>query len=762
MIVDVYDLSGALCYSRYKINCELCSYELMQRKRISDVLISPGGSGVRNQPPYIQDRYNPIIRDFIDEKGGMSYQCCSYLGDFFQSEHFDEKKITDFFRALRFSPYVNREKEADRNIILVPDNFDAVIQEKILRNCALPRKTTELLWRSVAACLGNAEQLKANGTAERKIAVVDAQQKYLDISVLNLLFEDGEPVPQRKAYKSKSASYPCHESYNGERIYQPYNSFYRHTFYGKSGEFVVWNTDNDDFIKQTFKQKEKQAFKQHIGTAENTIIIGATSPFLFIQSDKKGHSISDGAALYVARNESGRPTYYDECTGLYIIVQNNEKLEIIAKELIPPNDKCKGGKTIRGTVNEDCFITEGSDNLDFYLADEQGNDVQLKKLEYHLKNGGVTRREPVKLYPSMIPGQGIAKVLVTGTSQLKDTVELDLLKMTATAETVSTLQEKIKWPYPIELPGVVANGDSWDTVVVDVERYMRNAAYRNKDMFNKLCYVDQKAKGLDRFRRKNVFGYAPGQELPNRRFNFKRLFQYMADDYTACKRRGYADDIDAIVSMISRTYQGNFKGFQRIKKDILDEVIACSYGVINAISSHKMTACAYLLRGSELKIYFEAYVRMAERNRDSFYTTTTIRRIANGAAAIIIPDISGLNHWNRVLYELLIANGDMLKNVSTTLCCTCIDNLALMLLSHHIHNKPNLAYSVLKVCLCMLTKRKHDKSFLNDGSQTRKHLEMVLKTVKNTTSDEKQRAWAQIIMDYLEGNGTLTELMKLL
>ena len=69
MLVDVYDLSGLLCCSRYRVDETTCSFELLKRKRISDVLICPDIFKCRNQPPYIQNRYSPVIRDILDDSG---------------------------------------------------------------------------------------------------------------------------------------------------------------------------------------------------------------------------------------------------------------------------------------------------------------------------------------------------------------------------------------------------------------------------------------------------------------------------------------------------------------------------------------------------------------------------------------------------------------------------------------------------------------------------------------------------------------------
>ena len=478
MIVDVYDLNATLCCSRYKIDVEHCLFSLIKRKRISDVLIWPDVSKSRNQPPYIQERKHPIIRDLLGEDGSFSFENCSFLADFLQMESQDAKKIEAFFNALRHSSYVfDKHKQADRNVILIPDNFDANLQEKILRTCSLPRESTSLLWRSVATCLGNLSMLKQLSDLCSTINVIDYQLKYCDESVLKLIREDNLIVPQRRAYKS-GRFYPRHENYDGQDVFLPKNDFYRHTYYGTSGDCVVWDENQLQFARKQFVKKRKIR--------------------LFIECDgcrKEVHrfSASDGAAVFVARKACGKSTYYDECTGLYIVVQDLEREEIYAKELIAPNSKCPGGEKILGIVNTDCFIDKGTDNVRFRLADAYGDDVPLKVLDYTFMTGTMKTREPLKLHPSMIPGQGIARVRVTGERQLREAVELDLLEMKAPepAETVNSLKASIKHSYPVAIPAVAADAKLWQKALSDVNRYMKARKYRNPKMFSYCRYANR-------------------------------------------------------------------------------------------------------------------------------------------------------------------------------------------------------------------------------------------------------------------------------
>ncbi len=743
MIVDVYDLMSTLCCSRYKVDTVTSDYILLERKRLSDVLIWPDSSKNRNQPPYIQERKRPILRDLVGESGEFCYKHCFILSDFLQMEHQDAKKIEAYFRALRSSSYAF-DRSADRNVILIPDNFDSSLQEKILRSCALPRSTTSLLWRSVATCLGNLSLIKQLANKDEQVKIIDCQQRYRDESVLNLINEGHTLVPQRRAYK-KGPYYPCHNEYNGGDVFLPANEFYRYTYFGSFKDCVVWNPGERQFEKKNFVRARKIKLYIELGGCKTEV---------------NRFSVSDGAALYVARKVCGKSTYYDECTGLYIVVQDLEREEIYAKELIAPNAKCSGGEEITGTVNTDCFIDKGADSVRFRLVDAYGDDVPLKVLDYDFKMGAMKKREPLELHPSMIPGQGIARVRVIGESQLREEVELDLLEMTEPdpPETVNSLRSSIKHSYPVAIPAVAADAKLWHKALPDVNRYMKDRKYRKQEMFSYCGYANPQSSDVqDRLNRINVFGYAENRQLPvyAGSFDFESLFDYMAKDYSFCIKRGDTYGAYSVLSMISRTYQGGNIVFSPIKCDVLRQVEVCSWAENASINPHVMTACANLLRTQdELKRFFGAYVRKL---------SNIIRHY--GRRKTDVPLFKGSQHWDRAMCELLIANNGMLENISTDDCNHCMENLITLLPSYYYQEKPRLCFGVLKVILFLLMRRRYDKSFLKEGCKLRQNAEAALTILKqlmpkaNSSDAQRVQELSNIVLKYVQGKGTLDDLI---
>lgn len=746
-IVDVFDLTSTLSCSRYEVytNPESFFLKKVRVRRFSDVLIYPDASESRNQPPYLQERDKPIIRDLIGNDGNFCYDKCSYLADFFQQEEQDIRKIQWFFRALRCSSYVSRSSPADKYVILIPDNFDADFQEKILRACTFPRKSTFLLWRSIAACLGNQPLLKRAFVYAKEIKIVDNQQRYCDESILTLIQEGDAYIPQRKAYKQGSSTYPKHEL---RKRYVSSDKFYRHTTYcEKGGDCVVWDDRTKMFVEKNFDK---------ISTSSVRIEIDGTKEKI------KRSSLMDGAAVYIARKSMGKTTYYDECTGLYIVVQDTERAKIYAKELIPPNPKCKGGEIIEGQTNEDCFIEKGEDKVRFRLSDVNDNDVPLKVLDYDFKAGAMKEREHLKLYPSMIPGQGIARVRVDGEKQLRNPVELDLLEMEypQPRETVNSLRASIKHSYPVDIPAVAADERLWRRVENNVWRYLERRDARNKKMFDKQRYANPNTTDVEeRLNRINVFGYADGKELPvaPRRFDFERLFKYMADDYRDCERRG-DEASNEVLAMISRTYQGNNPIFASIKAGILNQVIHNAYQGVN-VNKHKMTACAYLLRGAEeLSRFFRAFKYKISNITQGYDETDLLHSLKVKGS---IPDFSGGGDWYRALLEMLITNADMLKSIDTPSCEECTRSLLKALISHHYHVKDGLARGALKVLLFLLMRRKYDKSFLNEECKIRLTAEAVLKKMGEQRYGSAGK-WSSIVLRFIQGNGALDGIVSVL
>jgi len=71
-------------------------------------------------------------------------------------------------------------------------------------------------------------------------------------------------------------------------------------------------------------------------------------------------------------------------------------------------------------------------------------------------------KQPLVLFPGMIPGQGVAQVIVDAKPLIDREVELDFSKMTEAKKddkpvTMDSLENQIKGSYPIDFPDVEAS-----------------------------------------------------------------------------------------------------------------------------------------------------------------------------------------------------------------------------------------------------------------------------------------------------------------
>ncbi len=435
MIVTIYDLAGRLRRFHFNLDDE----RLLSVEAQSGLLVSPTD---KNRVPYIQNAEKPVIRDFLDDNGVFCEKEAKkktiLLNDFFCEECVTEnqrnkaKLINRCFSAIRGG----NEKNETKNIILVPDNFSAKTQEIILRNCRLGRSSTTLLWRSVAACLGAEEEIKRLGLkAEDKVCVVDSQDGYLDWTVLTLKKDRGYLIPQRKAYRvAYRERLASHKMMNHRAVYVDKNgqesSFYNYTHYGKEGNCIILN--GGDFERKEFRKKTERRLLGHSLPVKAYLVLGDgviidRNHNQAIIHNKNKDFAAIGAARYASRLEKGLPTYFDQCEGLSIIVQDEREQLILSKTLIPKKDDCPGGKVLIGNINRDCIISKEDRNIKFYLFEGIPNrNDPLKFFEQELKEIEIFEDEEVELSPSVIPGQGIAKVIAKS-RVFKEDVGLDFV-----------------------------------------------------------------------------------------------------------------------------------------------------------------------------------------------------------------------------------------------------------------------------------------------------------------------------------------------
>lgn len=705
MIVHVYDLTGSATCSVFETSAENGKPQETSSHSINRVLIIPETH--TNRAPYLQHNEQPILQDLVNEKGEFSYRNAWHWQEYFHDleEGGNAGVISHFFEALSQESYFG---QADRNIILIPDNFSPNTQEYILRNCRLSREKTYLLWRSVATAIGYRKRLQdAKVKNGEEIAIIDIQACETQVSILTMLEHEGKLIPQRRAYKSKSNAYPYHQGEESSITYTnasgKRSDFYNSTFYGKEGDCVVWNDMHRRFEVQSFKPDDGPTliipYYCIRSVQEETCCIqigGSSSALPYHQKmlmDRDNKHMLYGAAKFGVLAHTNKILYFDQCDGLYLVVGNRREQRYRAKELIPLNKYSPGGKPVIGEMNEDCYLEANSPAASFYLLTgerEDLNSTPLKLYTHEFEVGREHAKSKLKLYPSIIPGQGIAQVRVES-DIIQGDVHLDLLKMNETKETINTLKMPLRWP--IAIPGVVAQTSIWlkRGVQLSVRDYIRREI-ADGSMFAQSQWPNRFKDGEERFERWNVFGSREGRERPkDPSFDFDNFFSELSLDYATCSDVNRKNNL---LGMISWTYCRSDELFQEVKRDCIHFI----QGHHTDLDSRRLfTACANLFyTDDELKLFFNAF-------------SDFIR------SCVISEETRGLASWTRALSELLINHPHMLSLFSDNLCSNTIKNLGKLI--KHVRYEPNKLRFSLKCILYLLTRRKYNYDFYSSNRE---------------------------------------------
>lgn len=704
MIVHVYDLTGSATCSVFETSAENGKPQETASHSINRVLIIPETH--TNRAPYLQHNEQPILQDLVNEKGEFSYRNAWHWQEYFHDleEGGNAGVISHFFEALSQESYFG---QADRNIILIPDNFSPNTQEYILRNCRLSREKTYLLWRSVATAIGYRKRLQdAKVKNGEEIAIIDIQACETQVSILTMLEHEGKLIPQRRAYKSKSDAYPYHQGEESSITYTnasgKRSDFYNSTFYGKEGDCVVWNDMHRRFEVQSFKPDDGPTLIipyyciRSVQEKTCCIQIGGSSsapPYhqkLLLDRDNK-HMLY-GAAKFGVLAHTNKILYFDHCEGLYLVVLKRKKQLLEAMELIKENLRSPGGKEIIGTINKETGIAENQKETEFYLLTGSCDDKSNIPLREYIHTFPVGEKHPyarLELHPTFNPGQGIAQVRVKSPI-LDNEVWLDLLKMTQTAKTIATLQDDVKLQWPIASPGVIAQSRLWENVKPDVERYIKTGPWpKIGELFARSYYPFIQESGLKRLERWNVFGSCENRKLPtDRYFDFPAFFQKLADDYQ--RNHTYKNNI---LGLISWTYHTDSNVFQQVKLDCLDYISNPDSNISGLDKKRVFTACANLFATeSELHSFFYAFEKQLYSNTTTIYD------------------------WLRAMYQLLINHPEMLEHISDEHCKKCMNGLGRILDSRP--NNRNIISATLKCMIYLLTRRAYSDTFLQNIRET--------------------------------------------
>jgi hypothetical protein len=835
MIYQLFDLTG-----REQYCCAIANGKkdvtITEQQPLHTLLIKPKDEG--NKSPYLQDPENPRIEDFITPEGDFDYGNSIFLSEILKDEKSSSKRKTkkedeedkkrrreivkektrllEYYFLAQIKCLKNHD-DSKQSIILVPDHYDAEKQERILHACQMPRNKTLLLWRSVAICLGAEEYFPPEVLHDgSKIAVIDGQASAcVSIAILTMKnavcnadltthTKDNQwLIPARRAYHNgEEENYPITEN---EAIGQdePVNvyeyEFWRHVWM-KEGKYPVpfnWDWKDNSFHKPKYKYTISSTLRQ-LKEVDIAIVSGdidiesIPSNIKTIIREKRDENFAIiGAGRFAVRKDNDLISYYDECEPLYFIAQNpyakDEDSRVVARELISGKQLCPGGSRHEGNVNKNDFVLrKGAHNLRFLLHVGKIDDetTQLKELIQHLPKQTI-EDQPLTLSPSMIPGQGIANVLVEAKPLLSSYIELDFGRMvdaidkkddgTEYVVTKRYLIDSMKLSFPPNLPGVRASGELWDEDKVKILFTKRWVQQRG--LFAKSRWPNLQNDGLKRFERNNVFGNIKDYQFPfggdqllpifDNEF-FRKLFKRI--EYLYETNRENKTEREAAIRLAAWTYRCGTDIFQNLITDTLKKVIKKAKVDAKALRmvengtreetvtfcNQEFTVCANMLSDKQKFVYVKCLNLHLHRQLKITWDRKEL--------------IGDISRWIRALHGILMDSSTFLEgntddeNKQYESCMNYLFLILKNLVRNHVpQNNPTLR-GALCCMLLLLRRRIYQHDFLSQDSKLfQKMKKYFLSTpvfnISQCSDDkDKEKSLANVFFNFLMSKGTLPDI----
>ena len=634
-----------------------------------DLLIYPQDHP--NAKPYLQDFSHPSTEDI----GGDDHY---FLGAILHVR--DAEKLRDYFEQLY------AQVGGTRWVILVPDDWDALWQETVIRAVPLPRQNVFLLWRSVAALIGGASVLRDANDGEG-VAVVDIRNgSGVMLSRLTLISESGGLVPKRKAFARHPDCYQAITVSSRNRVLP-------------RDRFLFGNRD-DPYLSPIAHLKVDTFCRNDTHT-----LFVAAHPEWMLQ----------GARTFLEKHDAGQIAYFDELEALSIVAQTLDE-RVVPKVLVEANEKSPGGREYVKAVPCAAYIAAQEQRALFQLCmGEADKDAPLKELLHELRDR-TEQNMLLDMTARMTPGQGMALVTVTADGW-RESVTLDFLKMTDSKRTIASWEHDMPRSFPPDSPHVWADTKLWGGVRHLVNDYQRGAREPDGAWFARATWIyplgtplPRNATPLERLRRKNVFGNDAERRLPEHgmlfdEFDFSKLFRKLARDYKADTDRNAKDQL---ARLIAWTYQHDFAEFKNIRKQCVKTVLEYAQDGSNPAPLYQeLTLCANLCVDADewVDLLNAVYYRIsdyANKVDHDFYLlynllqfhTDIIEKTSINDPELCWEWVKHIPHWLDVYRDGGVTSGRILKSLLYFLRCRLYDGRRFLTQEHDLEH-----YQVISECL---------------------------------------------------------------
>ncbi len=680
-----------------------------------------------NAKPYLQNFSKPNMEDL---KRGRYYLLQQIL------DAQDTEKLCDYFEQLK--AHVGGEKW----IVLVPDDWDALWQEKVIRSIPLLRSTVFLLWRSIAVVLGVSKHNQERMNHASSVVVHDYQygHNYLR-SQLDLDWNDERTrkIPRRCAFRSAPGNYT--------RKFKAQPSVLPETqrLYGRA--YHSDPVSDDYFLRPADKRTIPILSGMFFGQTRRLDNNESTSDFVV---DNEGWLAHEGALYFAELQEHGETAYYDELEALSIVGQNVDRESVVDYALVVPDKKWPGGKIKEASVADAVYLNPATHEIEFYLCLGEITDSTALKVLKIETNEAYNERKMLVLNSRMVPGQGLAVVTVNG---LTKPIVLDYVNnMRDSKMTIARLQNQMERSFPPEAPSVIADDGMWQNVRARVFQYVDGGNTSGRTPRSVLDRDFATAFGSARnvytettlppgasrlllLKRKNVLGNDEWSRFPYEREGsdiFEEFFKRLARDY---HNNPFDNDV---IRVIAWTYQYDNVEFKKIKQIVLKRLQAAIRNQMEhgyQIKTQEYTLLANLCNTKmEWNICLDCVVaRFGMSWRDD------------------------INNFVRMLYNLLQFNPLILEAPSDEICDKLIKGLCFWYKYYLDLNAPQIKSGLLRCMLYLLRRRRFDgKRFLAEGSEMRVRVQGLL---QHKLGDARLDTLRKVVLEYLNGRGTIDGLV---
>ena len=665
---SVMDIWGACRYSLYTaIGSTAAQLVDGGTAGLYSTLIFPGSR--TNKRPYAVDRSHFILDDVIslqpdgsialNRDNAISIQ--RVLSQLYGAQYRSaEEPLRDWCYAALQNIDEAGVKDSRELVIPVPDRLSADAQNLIINaaRTGLGRKCT-LLWRSVAAFLGNEKKLPSNLRVGEKVAVVDIESTGMTISYLWIDECDGNRIPAHRLFLDTDTGKRKGENYPYDKTVSSFSLGLEFPFSISDGMIVP--------AGPPFKTKRNplEYLNSVSRVCKAIIVVGDVSEEeaqcisrIFQNSaifDRTGESISYGAACFANRKSNGITAYYDECEALSLVVATRDE-EYVFKALIKESCKLRSGLQITGEEVDGVFLRADNITADFYLRlGKPDRSAHLKSLSQPYSVPDELKRElhgkslELVLRPSLVAGQGRATVQISPKDRRYNAVIppvfLDWERMQEAFKdgrfiTVEYLEENMERSFPPDIPYARTKGHIPWAINNAIKHFVLDQrAYSFKEQLNSPTYPNQDKRDVTKFEKLNTFGVpVPNDDgLPGFSQADKDLYKAFLRKIDAKFNPANPDDL---IKAAAWTYHPDqlphAMDYMRKRLGSMRSVKSFS------ISAAEASFIANMFQSeSDARIFMEAFFGKLDEWKHG-------------------NSITSANHWYRATYQVLMVNASVL------------------------------------------------------------------------------------------------------